>query len=320
MQAVAEAWLNSGRRDDALDLLRPRLKAELAFVPAWEIFGRILLQRAQEQIRSGQILSWQIPNPLLEDIREAERAISKAIELVEATEAIADVAGVFVNRAHARHLLGDTNGAEADYDRALALEPDLIYAHHAKALQAVERSDYAAVLRAMSKIAKEHLTPEMIILLGMSYVALGRPREAVAALAGIFNHAETPRQVRIRAGEILVRAYQKLNDRAESANVIATLEADFAGESDILDIVAEHREACGVTVGAEKELENAYRSAPAGRRSFLAIDLAAYYFRHQRWTEAADVYRELAGPGMHPGLRVNYAVSLLNSGPDPSCV
>ena len=96
--------------------------------------------------------------------------------------------------------------------------------------------------------------------------------------------------------------------------VVATLEMTFPNDDDILDIVAEHREAFGIAEGAEKELEEAYRSASVGGRSWLAIDLAGYYFRHQRWKEAADVYREIAGPGMHGRLRLNYAVSLLNSG------
>jgi tetratricopeptide (TPR) repeat protein len=314
VHVVAESWSASGKRDEAIDLLRPRLKPELAFVPAWELFGRALLQRAQEKLRSERILFWQIPEGLLKGIREAEHAISQAIELVENTEALADFSGVFVNRAHARHLLGDISGAEADYDRALALEPDLSEAHHAKALLAVDRSDYGTVLREMRKIAKEDLTPEMIILFGLAYVALNRPREAGDVLDAIFNDARSPRQVRIRAGEILVRAYRKLDDAAASAMVVATLEKSFPGDSDILDIVAEHREAFGIAEGAEKELEEAYRSAPVGHRSWLAIDLAAYYFRHQRWKEAADVYREIAGPGMQGRLRLNYAVSLLNSG------
>ena len=108
----------------------------------------------------------------MENIREAEHAISQAIKLVENTEALADFSGVFVNRAHARHLLGDIRGAEADYDRALALEPDLSEAHHAKVLLAVDRRDYDTVLREMKKVARESLTPEMIILFGLSYLAL----------------------------------------------------------------------------------------------------------------------------------------------------
>ncbi len=314
MQAVAESWSTSGKRDEAIALLRPRLKPELAFVPAWELFGRALLQRAHDKLRSERILFWQIPEELLKDIREAEHAISQAIELLENTEALADFAGIFVNRAYARHLLGDISGAEADYDRALALEPDLSEAHHTKALLAVDRNDYDTVLREMKKIAMGDLTPEMMILFGLSYVALERPREAIDVLDGIFKDGRSVRQVRIRAGEILVRAYRKLNDASASAAVIAVLKETCPGDDDILDIVAEHSEAFGVADGAESELEKAYRLSAAGRRSWLAIDLAAYYFRHQRWQEAADVYREIHGPGMHGRLRLNYAVALLNSG------
>jgi tetratricopeptide (TPR) repeat protein len=313
MQAVAEMWSGNGKRNEAIDLLRPRLKQELAFVAAWELLGRILLQRTQEMLRSEQILLWQIPEQLLDDIREGERAISKAIDLVEQTEVLADFAGVFVNRAHARHLLGDLTSAEADYDRALALEPKLNEAHHAKALLAVDRSDYDTVLREMNKIPEQGLTPEMIILFGLSYVALDRPGEAVEVLDGIFNDAASPRQVRIQAGGIMARASQKLNDAATSASVVATLEESFPGDNDILDIVAEHKEAFGIAEGAERALEEAYHSAPVQRRSWLAIGLATYYFRHQRWLEAADVYREIAGRGMHGRLRFNYAVSLHKS-------
>ena len=53
MQVMAESWSASGKPDEAIDLLRPRLKTELAFVPAWELFGRALLQRAQEKLRLG---------------------------------------------------------------------------------------------------------------------------------------------------------------------------------------------------------------------------------------------------------------------------
>jgi tetratricopeptide (TPR) repeat protein len=314
MQAVAESWSASGKRNDAIDLLWPRLKPELPFVPAWELFGRVLLQRAQDKLRSERILFWQIQEELLKQIREAEHAISQAIELVENTEALNDFAGIFVNRAHARHLLGDIGGAEADYDRALALEPGLSEAHRAKALLAVDRGDYEAVLREMNKIRKHDLTPEMTILFGLSYVALNRPREGVDVIDGIFNDAGSPRQIRIRAGEILVRAYRKLDDAAASARVVATLKRTFPDDSDILDIVLEDREAFGVAEGAEKELEEAYRLASPERRSWLAIDLATYYFRHQQWRDAVDVYREIAGPGMHGRLRLNYAVSLLNSG------
>ena len=122
----------------------------------------------------------------------------------EGTEAISDFAGIFVNRAHARHLLADIGGAESDYDRAVALEFGLTEAHHAKALLAVDRSDYETVLREMNKITKKDLTPEMTVLFGLSYVALDRPREAVNVLDGIFLDVSSPRQIRIRAGELLV--------------------------------------------------------------------------------------------------------------------
>jgi Flp pilus assembly protein TadD len=46
MHAVAEARCGAGRRDEAIDLVRPRLKSELAFVPAWELLGRTVFQRA----------------------------------------------------------------------------------------------------------------------------------------------------------------------------------------------------------------------------------------------------------------------------------
>jgi hypothetical protein len=56
----------------------------------------------------------------------------------------------------------------------------------------------------MNKITKKDLTPEMTVLFGLSYVALDRPREAVNVLDGIFRDVSSPRQIRIRAGELLV--------------------------------------------------------------------------------------------------------------------
>lgn len=314
MHAVAEADSAAGRRDEAIALLRPRLKSELAFMPAWELLGRTLLQRAQDRLRSEGILLWKIPKELLDDIREAEDAITTAIEIVEQTEVVGEIAGVFVNRAHARHLLGDMTGAESDYDRAIALEPDLNEAHHAKAQLALERSDHASVLREIGKIPIQDLTPEMKILLGLSYLALDRSREAIGVVDSLFSALEASRQLRIRAGEILVRAYKKLGDNSASLSVVTALEESLPGETDVLGVKAEHLEAFGAPEDAQRALEAAFQSAPAGRRSWAAIDLAAYYSRHQRWSEAVEVYREIAGPGMHPGLRLNYAVSLLNAG------
>jgi tetratricopeptide (TPR) repeat protein len=312
--AVGDGYWSQGRRQDIETIIRPRLKSEVQFAPAWEVVGRSLLVEAQTIMQTQSILPWQMPAHLSQMIQNAEGALSETITLIGRTEGDSGLAGVYVNRASSRSLLGKLADAEDDIDHALALKRDLDEANHAKAMLLIHRREYRPALEYLRRIDPSDLTLEMRGAAGFAYFRSDQPREAVRELTVLFKSPEASLHQKVLAAELLVQVHHQMGDPQSSEDVVAALKGAAPDDPEVLCVESQHKECSGDTEGAKRAVERAFEIADTQKRTFVAIDLASFYFRGRLYSDAARVYEGLSGPHMNPGLRQKYVESLARSG------
>ena len=313
LRVTAEALYEEGRYEAIIALLADRLKYELPYAPVWEIHGRTLFVLAEARILRERILPWLLPSDVRDELSQAEKALTSAIQLMDATESEPSIAALFVNRAAIASRLGQTNRAEADLDHALATNPNLAEARHGKAVILVQRREYGSAIEHLRRI-QPPLPVEMQALLGLAYARVGKLDDAIHTLNGLLAaHDIMPKQ-RLRCADLLAYAYRTRRDFASAGQVIEEIVRDNPTDPDALFLLAEHKEATGDIDGARRDFELAFNTVADPEKPIFSMDLAAFYLRHEMYADAAKVYQSIAAPSMHPGLRHNYATSLLLSG------
>jgi len=116
--------------------------------------------------------------------------------------------------------------------------------------------------------------------------------------------------------ELLLEVYSVLRNTDAARGVVEAIEAEFPENVDAAAIAAEWR--ASQPDEAEKALASFYaaldRSCDERQRERITLSLADFYYRNQRFSEAAGLYKNLVSLGSHPLLLQRYVLSLFNSG------
>jgi tetratricopeptide (TPR) repeat protein len=314
LRAVAENLHRHKRFEEAAQLLGRNVKQELVYAPALELLGRCLLSAVQAELRRDLPLPWLYRVEVRQKILEAEAAFSQAIDLLEKTDARSEIAAVYANRGLARIWLGQTEGAETDYDRALTLKPDFDEAKPIKALMLIDKRDFQAAINLLRPIEPSHASPEGHTVLAMAFMQTGQPRNAIEHLKATLKFDGLEQRTSVRTVGMMAEAHRQLGETSIAKNLVDDALITFPNEAEAQFLLAEHKEKTGHIEEARRIIETVYSSSDKVTRPIIAVAVAAFYWRQRLFAEAAQVYEELAAPGMDPALRFHYAVSLLNAG------
>lgn len=114
---------------------------------------------------------------------------NSAIEsFTQAIENASNYADSYNNRALSRQILGDEVGAEADFRRAIELDPDLGLAYYNLGILLYSRHDYEQAVTHLEKASS--LIPadsDLWFQLGLAYDRANRPEDAIRAFSHVID-------------------------------------------------------------------------------------------------------------------------------------
>src|SRR5262249_43817770 len=125
LYSLAFVAFDSGRYEEAEQLLRRHNEKDPQHPEAWELLGRTILAPAQRNIQEAAPSPTLMAPSIRVRIEEAEACFVRAVELLNGTEAPGDLKHTLVNRGVARTLLGRFEDARQDYERVLQADPSL---------------------------------------------------------------------------------------------------------------------------------------------------------------------------------------------------
>jgi tetratricopeptide (TPR) repeat protein len=129
---------------------------------------------------------------------------------------------VYYQRAHAKEGLGDVDGALADYDSTLRLNPDLIEARNGRAEIYISKGDYARAVADLTKGIAIKATVQGYTSRGQAYAFLGQHQKAIDDFTWVIDTLRDAPHVRLARANSRralgdVRGAQEDQDLAESS-------------------------------------------------------------------------------------------------------
>jgi tetratricopeptide (TPR) repeat protein len=194
---LAQAMDGSGRRQEAIDVLRDAVTDEPRFFRAWLLMADLLERDQRYREAAGAYEQAARQNPRATELRVRQ---GSALLAAEAPAAARDVLEAYVKSAptdaaglsllsEAQRQSGDLDAAEATARRLLALEPRGLRAPYALALVFEQRREYAKVIETLEPVVvgvaeQPSQSPRMMLgalaRLGYAYQETGQYDRAIA--------------------------------------------------------------------------------------------------------------------------------------------
>ena len=246
-------------------------------------------------------------------LSEAEAAATRAIELLEETELLAQRCESIQTRAVIRRLLGSHEEASRDLEDVLSLDPGRPDALFNKGLSHLlqGRPQHARV--AFESIQDCEWRANAVLPLAQACLASGDSTEAIRILKGNVS-LEAPDWEGIRKAETLLRA-EAADEHDESVGPMLDAALQRHPEDPCLLALAAWRcELKDDVEGAEQWLLRALQHADSSERGEIQLELGGFYQKQERFKEAAHQFTEVVGGVAMHAAAVPLLVCLVNSG------
>lgn len=311
LYTLAYIALDQQKFDEAEHYLRRHNELDASHPEAWEMLGRAIVIPAQRQLQQTAASPNWIPDSSRQRIEEAETYLSRAEELLAASESRRELKFTLINRGVARTLLGRFDDARQDYEYALRIDPSLqevmrnlgsLYLH-------TGRSDEA--IRYFEQITSPTLKLEVAPLLAAAYLDHKKPAAARALLEPLADSMDAEERLIVK--DLLLVACQRLKDAAACAGLLNSL-ASHPEDPDAHRIAAEYYAREGNFDQAVKSAQSAVEKAGDGRAARYRLLLGDILYRANRFDEAADAYALVPVPTDDSPESRRHLIALFNAG------
>lgn len=283
------------RPDDAVSICQSLVAADDSDAAAHLVLAQGLMKRAHSN-RASVTFSDDEYEQLGQVVAEATRAI----DLLRSTELVLQRHAALVVRACAQALLGADADAMTDLDDVLRERPDMTDAIFYKALLHLTAGRPTEAVSLFEGIIGTSQSSNVVVPLAQSYLSSGDPKAAIGVLAGSFDLG-TAEWEDIHRAELLCRAESIAGEESTTASHLEIALQQKPGNVRLLALSAVVSSLSGDFGGAEDALLAALENSDATERPGILARLAFYYQDRDKFSEAADRFREVVGQsGLHP--------------------
>jgi tetratricopeptide (TPR) repeat protein len=225
-------------------------------------------------------------------MKEAERMLTRAIDLLEPYENRSRVHVALINRGAIRGMLGDREEALQDCERVLVDDERDEAALRNKGLLLLQMDRASEAIQYFEKISQVDERTAVALPLAAAYLETGFPRKTIEALAPVWKPDTHDRQ-QIGIADLLLAAHTRLGDARAVDEVLRVLTEMWPSEPIALATIARPQRREGHAEEATDRLREALSYATGPERDFIAADLADLYYANARYAEAAEVYEQI---------------------------
>ena len=303
---LANIRLLQSRFGEAESLCRGRVAADSEDAHAHLALSQCLLRSVQ-----GSSAAMAYDESGLERLKEVISESTLAVDLLQSTELKVQRHGALIVRGCARAMIGSSEEAMGDFDEVLRERPKSSEAIFYKGLLYLNDGRPEEAVAWFGRVEDPSQLPDMVVPFAQSLLSSGRYSEAVDVLLDSFD-LNSPEWEDLHRAELLFRA-ETLAD--VESTVVPALEGALQGLSDnpaVLALVAVVRDGLGDHQGAEEALLQALDFVDAEGRVEVLMRLGYHYQGRDRFSEAADRFREVVGSNALDPLAISMLVCLNN--------
>ena len=238
--------------------------------------------------------------PLVE-CREAETHAAKALALLESTELEARVLHALSVRAGARLFVGDATGAMADVEAVLRRRPGDPASLYNKGLILLETDDFRGARATFDSIEDPDTRARALVPNAAATLWSGDQPGAVALLRGSFS-LDRRDWDDIGKAELLGEAEYALGSEDSVGPLLDEALQRRPEDPRLLHLAARRHALRGEGAAAETSFLRAIERSGESDRNRFRLGLAAFYSHQERYSDAADQYRQVVnGNVLQPG-------------------
>ncbi len=300
---IARVWTDQRRFDDALELCNEAMNNDPLDVVARLTMAHCLLSAAQVGKRRDAP----------EQCREVVELSNETWRLLQSAELEQPRLQVLTVRGAALAMLGSVTGALADFNEILRRAPgdSIALLNSGLALCSVGR--FSEGSSAFELISDPRLREQVVLPHAVACMASGRPTEAVRILRGSYS-LDGPTWEDIRRSEMLCEAERAAGSEDTVSALLSGLHQDEPDDPLLTTLAGSIALSRYDTKNAETHYLRALELVDDRYRSEILWRLANCYVRQDRYSEAAELTKEVVnGDVAHEGA-IPLLLQLRNSG------
>jgi len=246
----------------------------------------------------------------VEIVEKAISALDSSITLLEKTDLKRERSEAYANRAAAKALKGDIQGAESDCMNAIVAQPDGYLANRNAGIIALEKGDYNTAASYFGSIENAEERAEITLPYAVTLLRAEKPEEAINVLEDQYVTSESDDEI-AQLGILLIQAFSD------------------AGKSDKLLEMLEGVEQKNIGLGHKEMLKaEIYRKLDDHNKQQISVDqlvkqdklprfiglyVADFLYDLQEYSKAAKLYGEHLTISDPIPLQQRHVISLYNS-------
>jgi tetratricopeptide (TPR) repeat protein len=312
-QALGRIRYDDGRYDEAEVFLRTVLKEEPRNPQALMLLAQAIIIPLQRVHRDDPPLVWRMPAETRARLSEAENLLTRAVEVLEHHDHRKPLHTALANRAGTRLILGLFDEALADCERALVDDTthDIAQLHKGLALLQLDRAADAA--RCFEQLRGQEEIAASVLACAQAYYQSNQT-DKVIALLHRFWHPLPEDRGQIHIAELLLMAYDRVNDVDAKEAVRRALATTWPQDPDALSVIASHQYKAGRADEAIRLFHEALACASTPfQREKITLELASCYYAQGQYAEAAREWAAIVDPGTDCPLIQSYLAALYNA-------
>lgn len=311
---LSQIFLDQGMDLDAERAARTAVARDDADAEAHSLLAVSIVTRVQRGLAADPPATGRLDKDTVALLEEAERELTRALELLGSGASDEERAVTLVNRSVVRSFMDRYDEAMADNDAALAANPHDPQVLRNRGILLGVQQRFAEAAECLHGINDPAHTEQVRFLLAECLVRTNRAQDAVTILQEIFDQTQ-PGARAIRVAEVLAGAYRELGDTSAVKHLVRTVADTSIDEAEALAFVAEQEARDGNYTAAIKRLEKLIEAAPPGnQRARFTIQLADTFFLGAQYPQAARLYADFVDPAINDRMLQRAATALHRSG------
>lgn len=288
---LVRIWINQHRFDDARELAEHLVEEDATDYEAHLALAGCHLAASEAGHQGNTVVR----------AKEIEGHATQALDLLRDTELTVLRLQAWSIRVGAHLLLGATEAAMTDTEAMLAADPGNVGALYNKGLILLSTGRHSDARAILSDIDDSTMRERALLPLAEACRYDEKLDEAAALLQGSFS-LDAPGWDDIRRAEMLCEVEADLRVEDSVGPLLSAARELRPNDADLLVLEATHHGVRNRLDDAEKSLVSALDCALARDRHEVQSRLADLYGQHERYSEAADLYKEIVSNDvLHPG-------------------
>jgi tetratricopeptide (TPR) repeat protein len=308
--ALANIRYRQHRYGDAESFARRALHGGPDDVQAYLLLAEAIAAPIQHALREDPPLRWRLPVALRRRLKEAEAAYGCAVDLVDDGDNRRLLHQALTARAAVRAMLGSFEDALRDCDRVLAVDPSNERALRDRPLMLLQLNRRTEAIQGLERMQRDHYGD---VVLATAYLDENAPDKAIALIAPRRQPGAGDEQ-QLEIVEILLNAYGLARKDVEAEALASAISETWPNDSEALSVLGRYRSRQGKAEEAIAIFREALAYATGHGRDRIALELARTYDLARRYSEAAELYREIVDVRSDNALARKYLAALYNAG------